>query len=120
MDYCSSCGKLFGQNDDKLGLDRTHRATKGFIELATYVAQLVPGFENASETLLKLRNIEVSGTQLQIISEEIGKKVFDKQKETAQKAYEKPEIAAPAALEKDKLDAVLYIMADGSAINTRI
>jgi len=35
MDYCSSCGKLFGQNDDKLGLDRTHRATKGFIELAT-------------------------------------------------------------------------------------
>ncbi len=120
MDYCSSCGKLFGQNDDKLGLDRTHRVTKGFIELATYVAQLIPGFENASETLLKLRNIEVSGTQLQIISEEIGAIVFDKQKETAQKAYENPEIAVPFVFEKDKLDAVLYIMADGSAVNTRI
>ncbi len=58
MDYCSYCGKLFGQGDNRLGLDRKHRATKGFIELTTYVAQLVPGFSNASDVLLRLRDKE--------------------------------------------------------------
>lgn len=120
MDYCSNCGKVFGQNDDHLELDRTHRATKGFIELATYMAQLIPGFDNAAEVLLKLRSIEVSGTQVQIISEEVGKAVFEHQKESAEAAYAKPEVAIPQILEKDKKDAVLYIMPDGSAVNTRI
>lgn len=69
---------------------------------------------------MKLRNVEVSGTQVQIISEEVGKEVFEQQKEAAEEAYAKPEVAAPAVLEKDKRDAVLYIMADGSAVNTRI
>lgn len=82
------------------------------------MAQLIPGFDNASEVFLKLRNLEVSGTQLQIISEEIGKQVFDQQKEAAKVAYEKPELAALAVLEKDKRDAIHYIMADCSAVNT--
>jgi len=120
MDYCTCCGKVFGQGDSELQLDRVHHATSGWIELVTYTAQLIPGFANASEALMKLRGLEISGTQMQIISEEVGKEIFEQQKKSAEEAYAKPEMAAPQALEKDKQNAVLYIMADGSAVNTRI
>jgi hypothetical protein len=120
MDYCSFCGKLYGQCDERLGLVRNHRATRGFIQLVTYMAQLIPGFDNAADALKTLRHIEVSGTQMQVISEEVGQVIFEQQQKAAEEAYAKPERAAPAALEKDKLDVVLYIMADGSAINTRL
>lgn len=90
------------------------------IEIIAYTAQLVPSFGRASEVLKKLMKIEISATQIQIISEEVGKKVFEKDKEEAIKAYAKPEIYAPEQLEKDKKEGRLYILADGSAVNTRV
>jgi hypothetical protein len=56
---------------------------------------------------------------MQIISEEVGKKVFDKEIREANKAYEKPEEAAPQELPKDRKEGVLYIFADGLQVNTR-
>lgn len=120
MDYCCHCGKLFGQKDDVLQLNEQHKATKGFIETVTYTAQMIPGFDNAAEIILRFLGIEVSGTQLQIISEEVGKELFEKEMAQANEAYDKPELATPAVLDKDKLKTILYIMADGSSVNTRV
>ena len=81
---------------------------------------MVPSFERAAEALNKLTEIEICATQMQIISEEVGKKVFEKDREEAKEAYAKPEIAVPQVLEKDKKEGVLYVLVDGSAVNTRL
>jgi len=120
MDYCYKCGTLHGQNDELLGIDKNHRITKDLLEIVTYTAQLIPGFKNAEELLLKLRKIEISSSQIQILSEEVGKKLYESQLDKAEKTYSKPEVFAPVALNKDKKDGVLYILMDGSAVNTRI
>lgn len=120
MDYCSKCGKLYGHNDELFQINEEHRLTKDSLELITYIGQLIPGFKNAEEVLLKLRGIEISATQIQILSEEVGKELFDIQMEKSNLAYSCPEVAAPAMLEKDKENTILYISMDGSAVNTRV
>ena len=120
MDYCSHCGKLYGQNDERFGINEEHRITKDFLELVTYTAQMIPGFKNAQEVLLKMKGVEISAAQIKILSEEVGKELFEIQMEKADFSYSHPEIAAPAALEKDKGNTTLYISMDGSAVNTRI
>ena len=110
----------YGENDDILGLNRNHKLTKGVVEAITYASQLVPSFERASDVLDKLLHLNISTTQMQIVSEEIGKEVFEKQMEVANKTYEKPQEAVPHPLEKDRREGILYIMMDGSAVNTRI
>ena len=118
--FCRRCGSGYGENDDIIGLDRAHRQTKGITEAIAYASQLVPSFERASEVLEKFLHVEISTTQMQIVSEEIGKAVFDKQLTAANKAYERPEETIPSILEKDRKEGILYIMMDGSAVNTRI
>lgn len=120
MDYCNNCGRLYGQGDEILNIDNKHRVTKDFIEIVTYTAQMVPGFKKAEEALEKLTGIRISASQIKIISEEVGRDIFEKQMEKAETSYASPEIAAPALLEKDRKDTVLYILADGSAVNTRV
>ena len=120
MDYCSKCGIMFGQNDDVLGVIQEHRITKDLLEIVTYSAQMIPGFKNAGEVLLKLKGIDISPTQIKILSEEVGKEIFESELKRATNSYIAPEIAAPQRLEKDKIDTVLYITMDGSAVNTRI
>lgn len=120
IDYCYKCGKTFGQNDDLLGINSTHRISNDLLEIVTYLAQMIPGFDNAKNVLMKLKSIDISASQIEILSEEIGKEVFESQMKQANVSYAAPEIAAPAALEKDKVDATLYILTDGSAVNTRI
>lgn len=90
------------------------------IETITYIAQLVPSFERASEAIKKLCKIDVSAKQIQIVSEEVGKEVFEKDKAQAEEAFEKPEEVAPQELSKDRKDGRLYILTDGSQINTRV
>ena len=80
MDYCSNCGKLYGQNDEIFGISDEHRITKDFLEVVTYTAQMIPGFKNAQEVLLKLREIEISASQIKILSEEVGEELFKIQK----------------------------------------
>lgn len=118
--FCRRCHEGYGKTDKMLEIYGEHRITKGMTELITYLSQLVPSFERASEALKKLTKVEVSPTQMQIISEEVGKKVFDKEMSEAKKAYEKPEEAAPQELPKDRKEGVLYILADGLQVNTRI
>jgi hypothetical protein len=120
VDYCPACGKTYGQNDELLGICGEHRITKDFLEIVTYSAQMIPGFENSKEVLWKLKGIDISASQIKILSGEVGKKLFERQMEKANQSYAFPEIAAREALDKDKKDTVLYILMDGSAVNTRI
>jgi hypothetical protein len=118
--FCRRCHKGHGENDEILNLNRVHRQTKGMTEVITYAAQLVPSFQRAAEVLKKFLHVDISSTQMQIVSEEIGKEVFERQIIASNKAYEKPEETVPSILEKDKKEGILYIMMDGSAVNTRI
>jgi hypothetical protein len=118
--FCRRCGSGHGENDTIIGLDRIHRQTKGITEAIAYSSQLVPSFERASEVIKKFLHVEISATQMQIVSEEVGKEVFEKQMKAADEAYKKPEEVIPSVLEKDKKEGILYIMMDGSSVNTRI
>jgi len=81
---------------------------------------MIPGFKNSKEVLLKLKGIEVSATQIKILSEEVGKELFEIQMNNANHAYSAPEKAAPAVLDRYRKDTILYILMDGSAVNTRV
>lgn len=101
MFFCRRCHKGAGVLDKELEIYGEHRITKGMTEIITYMSQLVPSFERASEAIKKLLSIEVNPTQAQIISEEVGKRVFEKEKIKAEAAYEKPELAAPQEVPKN-------------------
>ena len=81
------CHKGHGVIDELLGIHGQHRITKGMVEIITYIGQLM-SFERASAHIKKLLKIDVSGTQIQIISEDIGKQVL-KNKKTQQKKHMK-------------------------------
>lgn len=119
-DYCRHCRTTFPQGDMDLNISETFRATEDFIEKVAYIAQMVPSFGNAQDLLSKICGIDTSISQIQKIAEYAGRKVHENQMKFAENAYARPEVAAPQALEKDIVDCILYIMMDGSAVNTRI
>jgi len=86
--------------------------------LMTYAGQVAMSFEKASELIEKFTGINVSESLIRLVTEEMGKKVFDQDMARAKVAYEKPEIAAPALLERYRKDGNLYIFTDGSQVNT--
>lgn len=118
--FCRRCRKGHGILDKELEIHGEHRLTKAMVETIAYVAQLVPSFERASEAMKKLLKVEVSPTQIQIVSEEVGKQIFDSEMTAAQNAYDKPEVAAPQELPRYRKVGRLYILTDGSQVNTRI
>lgn len=117
--FCRRCRKGYGISDEQFQIPANHRLTKGMIEIITYVSQLMP-FKEASETIKKLINVEVSPTQMHIVSEEIGQQVFQKDLLEANEDYNKPEEAAPQELPLYRKEGRLYIFVDGSQVNTRV
>lgn len=118
--FCRRCHKGFGIYDKELEIYGEHRITKSMTETISYVAQMVPSFERASGAMQKLLKTEISSTQVQIISEEVGKEIFEKDKAEAKEAFEKPEEAAPQELPKYRKEGRLYILTDGLQVNTRV
>lgn len=118
--FCRRCRKGHGILDKELEIYGEHRMTKAMVETIAYVAQLVPSFERASEAMKKLLKVEVSPTQIQIVSEEVGEKIFKAEIAEAKSTYEKPEVSAPQELPRYRKDGRLYILTDGSQVNTRI
>lgn len=118
--FCRRCRKGYGIIDKELEIYGKHRMTKEMVETIAYVAQLVPSFERASEAMNKLLKVDVSPTQIQIVSEEVGEKVFQSDMSEAEEIYEKPEVSAPQELPRHRKYGRLYILTDGSQVNTRI
>lgn len=104
--------------DSKFKLFEEHKVTLEAAELLTYAGQVAMSFEKASELIFKFTGLEVSESLIRTVTEETGEKVFCQDMERAKKSYLAPEIAAPCVLDKDKKEGVLYIMVDGSSVNT--
>lgn len=84
-----------------------------------YAGQFSPSFEAASECFDYMLGMQISPFLIRQITEETGKKTDEKQRETAKATFEKPEESAPALLPKDRKSGTLYVMTDGSQVNTR-
>lgn len=95
-----------------------HKVTYAMADLITYAGQLAVSFEKASEVIKKFTGITVSESLIREITEESGQKVFEEDIKRAKKSYEKPELAFEELLDKDKKEGVLYILTDGSQVNT--
>lgn len=120
--HCRSCGIGRGINDILLNINREHRITNGFAEIITYTGQLIASFEEASETIEKFlgfMGVEANVSQIREITEENGKKVFEKEQLESKKIYNEPEKYIPDLLDKDKKEGSTYTLMDGSQINTR-
>lgn len=103
-----------------LQIDTEHRMTNGVKELVTFAGQFAPSFKEASALLKKLANLEVSPKTIQVISEEVGKKLFEEDMKQAEEIYAAQDKWEDYFIdEAGKKDDVFYIMADGSTINTR-
>ena len=104
--------------DNNLELFDIHNITKGMAEEIAYSAQDRPSFEKGSENIKRYFRVEVGESMVRVVSEKIGKLVYEKDLERAKKTYEKPEESIPVLHEKEKKSGVLYIYADGSMVNT--
>ena len=120
IDYCATCGKTYPQGDKELGVLDEIRATDDFIEIAAFVAQMVPSLNNGCDILSRTMGVHINGSQLKKIVDYAGSRMHKKQMETAEESYNKPEEAIDFVPEQDKKDLTLYIGTDGCAVNTRI
>lgn len=117
---CRPCGKGFSPVDALLGMEQTqHKMTPEMATKIAYVGQFAPSFESAAHCFSYLMSIQISPFLIRQVTEETGKKVDEQQRRAAEQAYEKPEEAVPALLPKDHKPGTLYVMTDGSQMNTR-
>jgi hypothetical protein len=81
---------------------------------------MIPSFGNAAELLNRFCGTHISVSQVQKMAEYAGKKIHEVQMNNANKAYQAPEVAAPHVPYGKRRGGILYIMPDGSAVNTRV
>jgi len=126
VDYCKICKKTFPQGDEELKICDNIRATDDFVEIVSYVAQMVPSYGNASDLLLKTMNIDITESQIKKITDYVGSLLHKGQMEKAEASYNRPDVAMNIIPERDyrpvhkMSELTLYISMDGSCVNTRI
>lgn len=116
--FCRFCHEGFSPIDIEIELLGEHKVTKDMADRITYAGQVAMSFEKSAEILKKFTDVSVSESLIRTITEEIGQKVFEQNLKQAKESFEKPEMAAPEVLNKDKKEGVLYILTDGSHVNT--
>lgn len=111
---------MFSDLDIVLGLNgMQHLMTNRFIEMTTFLGQAAASFSDAQEIFGRLKGIEIAASQIQIVTEETGAGVFFADLKKSSDIFKAPEKFMPHVLEKDKDDDILYILLDGSVVNTR-
>jgi hypothetical protein len=117
---CRNCGYGAGKGDKNLNINRYHKMTNGMIELITYVGQLVPFGEGKKvlEKFYGFLGVEASESTIQKVTEEVGKKVYENDLNKASYLYDNYHKLEPKECAAQKGD--LYVLMDGSHINTRI
>ena len=83
----------------------------------SFWGQNQPSFQRASEIIKRVDHIEISPTNVRKITEYIGKIVFDYNNLIADNIWEK---RAKINVDGKRKKGILYIEADGAAVNTRI
>jgi hypothetical protein len=92
--------------------------TKELMLEAAYYGQNQSSFSDASEMLERALRIKVNKETMRLVTEEIGRMVFESDVEKAAHALENMhEIETE---EESRKKGVLYIMTDGAAVNTRV
>lgn len=117
---CRPCGEGFSPLDSLLGMEQIgHKMTPEMAAKIAYVGQFSSSFKDAAECFDYVAGQYISSSLIRQVTEETGKKVDEEQRESAKQAYAKPEEAVPAVLPKDRKSGTLYVMTDGSQVNTR-
>ena len=83
--------------------------TNGFREMITYLGQSSASYEDARDVLKRLKGIEVSASQIQKVTGEVGAAVFFADIEESAAIFRAPEKYLPLVLDKDKANDTLYI-----------
>ena len=68
------------------------------------MGQMASSFSDAKEILQKLCGIEISESQIQKITEEVGKAVFEKEVAQSNLVYNAPEKHMPSVPEKEQIE----------------
>lgn len=116
--HCRRCGEGYAPFDLQLEINDRHKVTKGLIEVVCDFAQRLSSFEEASHILEKYLDINISASMIQDISEEVGKKLHEKEKQEAKDLYESRHKAIEQVSENVKTGRI-YIEADGSMVLIR-
>jgi len=117
---CRLCGEGFSPLDSLLGMEQIgHKMTPEMAAKIAYVGQFSSSFKDAAECFDYVAGQYISSSLIRQVTEETGKKVDEEQRESAKQAYAKPEEAVPAVLPQDRKSGTLYVMTDGSQVNTR-
>jgi len=112
--FCRRCREGYSPLDKELEVNEDYKITKKLIELVCDFAQMLP-FQESSDVLSKHFNINIAASTIQKISEEIGKKVYDKDKEEAAVLYNNQHKIVDYEI-KEKKKGKLYIECDGSMV----
>jgi transposase-like protein len=103
-----------------LGLDEVgHKMTPEMAAKVAYAGQMAPSFEAAEQGLDYLAGLKVSASLIRQVTEETGNKVHKQQMEEAEQVVTRLDEAIPAVLPHEQKPGTLYVMADGSQVNTR-
>lgn len=106
--------------DAMLGLDVGHKVTPQMAVRIAFAGQMAPSFEAAEQSFEYLAGLQISRTLIRHITEETGQKVYEQQMQRAEKAVAKPEEAVPSLLPHERRAGTLYVLVDGSQVNTRV
>jgi len=85
----------------------------------TYAGQMAPSFEAAEQGLDYLAGLKVSASLIRQVTEETGEKVHEQQMEEAEQTVARLEEVIPTLRPHEQRPGTLYVMADGSQVNTR-
>jgi len=116
--HCRRCKEGYAPFDRELDINEDHKVTKGLTEVVCDFAQRMGSFDEASYMLEKYLSIKMSASMIQEISEEVGKKVYEKEKQEADDLYKNQYKAISTVPEKQKHGRI-YIEADGSMVLIR-
>lgn len=107
--------------DAMLGLDIVgHKVTPEMAAKIAFAGQNAPSFEAAEQSFEYLTGLQISRSLIRQITAETGQKVYEQQMEKAEETIARPEEAVPSLLPRERRAGTLYVLVDGSQINTRI
>lgn len=116
--YCRRCEEGYAPFDRELGINDKHKITGGLKETICDFAQRMSSFEEASYMMEKYLNVKVSAFLAQQVSEEVGQKLFDEEKQEAEYLY-KNQYEAISSIPESQKKGRIYIEADGSMLLIR-
>lgn len=96
-----------------------HKMTPEMAAKIAFVGQNASSFEAAEETFICFMGLKISQTLIRQITEETGQRVYEQQVKRAEKALAAPEEAVISLLPGERQSGTLYVMVDGSQVNTR-